>query len=160
MVSLLSFHAVFVEVFRRNVDVALIPFECVGNGERLEQIQVMQGLEYGITLYQGQKVEDAFLPVIEQQEQLVPVNVFCTDNFFPHYIHILFQGFDFVRVFTFGGLLPGFFNFFAVQVKPFQNEAQSPFRDFALHLAVFNFDGNLVVLIGGMEMRRVVVDEP
>ena len=47
-----------------------------------------------------------------------------------------------------------------MQIKPFKNEAQSPFRDFAFDLAVFNFDGNLVVLIGGVEMRRVVVNEP
>ena len=90
----LGFRAVSVDVFWRNVNVTVVPFECVGNVERLEQIQVMQGLEYGITIYQGQKVEDAFLPVIEQQEHFVPVNVFCTDNFFPH-CYIMRHGFLF-----------------------------------------------------------------
>ena len=79
--GVLCYIAVFVDVFRGNVDASVVPFESVGDGERFESVRFAEWSKNRITGYDIGEVECAALSIVESNLQLIARNVFCMGDF-------------------------------------------------------------------------------
>lgn len=129
---------IFVYIFRGNVDAAVVPFEGIGDGERLKAVSLAEGSKDWVAGNDIGEVECAALSVVESDFQRVARKIFCVCDFQKHSFQYLglFKWFYGFRVFAAGGLLPGRHQFVAVQVEPLQYQPQSTLRHFAFSLAV------------------------